>query len=201
MKKLLVIFVILIMVFEVKSQNIKIGPCIGGNYSIYNYGDLSKYYKAPIGFNVGIVSDIPISKSFSFSPELNYEQKNTSCELTETTSISKQKYSFINLVTPIKYYFGGNKQFYGYIGTYYSYLLKWELDINENCQDLTKDAKRSIIGFNVGAGFIQQISRRVDLMIDCNYGESIFFIGESDLDDEGKYKSVRLNVGILFELN
>ncbi len=200
MKRLLIILSVAFIASFAQSQNIKIGPCFGGNYSLYDYNDW-KFYNVPIGFNIGVISDIPIGKSFSFSPEINFEQRNTSSKNEELNLYSSQKYSFISVNAPVKYYIGGNKQFFGYIGPYYSYLLKWEWNLDGTIIDLTKSAMRNTVGFIVGAGFLQPLTNNIDLMIDANYGQSLFFIGNSENEDEGVYKAVRLNIGVLFTIN
>lgn len=85
MKKILVLAVITVLGFaNANAQEIKFGVKGGLNFSTVS-GDNTENIDDVTSYNIGVVSEIPLSEKFSFQPEILY---------------SRQGYSFNNDVVP-----------------------------------------------------------------------------------------------------
>ncbi|TDW46612.1 outer membrane protein with beta-barrel domain [Flavobacterium sp. 270] len=88
MKKILVLAVITVLGFaNVNAQEIKFGVKGGLNFSTVS-GDNTENIDYVTSYNIGVVSEIPLSEKFSFQPEILY---------------SRQGYSFNNDVVALNY--------------------------------------------------------------------------------------------------
>lgn len=88
MKKILVLAVFTVLGFaNVNAQEIKFGVKGGLNFSIVG-GDNTENVDSVTSYNIGVMSEIPLSEKFSFQPELMY---------------SRQGYSFDNDIVALNY--------------------------------------------------------------------------------------------------
>lgn len=72
MKKIIAVIIIVILAgVNVNAQEIKFGAKIGLNYASI-VGDNTEQIDPVTSFNVGVLTEIPISEKFSFQPELMY---------------------------------------------------------------------------------------------------------------------------------
>ena len=105
MKKLFILSSAAFLLFSsiARSQEVRFGATAGATFSNFHaeMGDESYTGKSKPGFTAGILVDIPMSKQFSFQPALNYVQKGSKDENTESGYTYKVKTTLNYLELPL----------------------------------------------------------------------------------------------------
>ncbi|MGB1042223.1 MAG: porin family protein [Tenacibaculum sp.] len=134
MKKVLLFITVTVLVLSnVNAQKIKFGIKGGINFSEINSESINK----TTGFNLGFISEIPISEKFYFQPELLYsDQGGSSINL-----------NYLNLPLMGKYYL--TKEFSIEAGPQVGYLLS----AKTNSKNIKSSFNKFDFGANLGLGY------------------------------------------------
>lgn len=135
----------------------KIGIRAGVNISKQDFkqGSLTVEPKSKFGFDLAVVSDIPLGEVVSFGPELHWMQKGYKIEdiggpIEELTAT----FNYLELPLLIKFNFGETAKFFVMGGPSVGYLLDGRTEDNDgNKEDLElDDVNRIELGAHLGAG-------------------------------------------------
>jgi len=135
----------------------KIGIRAGVNISKQDFkqGSLTVEPKSKFGFDLAVVSDIPLGEVVSFGPELHWMQKGYKIEdiggpIEELTAT----FNYLELPLLVKFNFGETAKFFVMGGPSFGYLLDGRTEDNDgNKEDLElDDVNRIELGAHLGAG-------------------------------------------------
>jgi len=82
MKKILFVIIAALFIMQGHAQ-VKVGVNAGGLYSSWSVkvgGDKDDDYEGLLGFQAGLMADLPLSASLAFQPQVNFVRKGTSIE-------------------------------------------------------------------------------------------------------------------------
>jgi hypothetical protein len=203
MKNLLkfVLVICLMLVFSNMQAQVKFGPKAGLNLSTMtlSYMGVSIDPTILIGFNVGVLSEIPLSGNLSIQPAILYSTKGSKFSvMSEEMQISP---SFIEIPVNVVYKFDlGSIKVFLNAGPYAAYGIGGKVDSGGESADIvfgteeTDDMKPMDFGLNIGAGI--EISR---IIISANYGLGLANLAPVTTDDEEfKTKVIGFSVAYLF---
>ncbi len=207
MRKLIIIYVLLLSTTEIWSQKIQLGATIGSNYTFFeDWIPISNDNGSIIGFNGGVIGQIHLMKSFYLFSEINYEYGSyrTSHYVYKGTE-TDETISTVSITLPIKYYLGKQKHFYFYFGPYYSFIINMKRKMlfrntgDTQIIDQTDLFQRSELGLLAGLGYNIKLKEKLNLFIESNYCESLFYFGESEYELR-KHRVVRVKIGLFYTI-
>ena len=205
-KKGIITLVFNIWIFTAFSQQIQLGFNAGGNYSIFPLPEYNKYDGLSLGYTVGLSGQLRLKDHFFLSPEINFDYRvyRVKSSYHDAVSNSDERTSLLQIATPLKYAFGSKKTFYGYAGPYlaYSLISCSHYTVNESYRkvDFNDFCARYQFGYLIGLGYTHQLSGKINMFLDANYSESLFFFGEGEKEGRNSSKAIRLRTGLLFTI-
>jgi len=192
--------------FTVFSQQIQLGFNAGGNYSLFPLPEYNKYDGPSLGYTVGLSGQLRLKDHFFLSPEINFDYRvyRVKSSYLDAVSNSDERTSLLQIATPLKYAIGSKKAFYGYAGPYLAYSLisysHWTVNESYRKIDFNDIYARYQFGYLIGLGYTNKLSGNLNLFLDANYSESLFFFGEGEKDDRNSSKAIRLRTGLLYTI-
>ena len=183
MKKIVLTIVLTVLgLLNVNAQEVEFGAKLGVNFSSVR-GDNSSDLEPVTAFNIGVVSEIPISEKFSFQPELLYSGKGFSIG----DDVVSLNYFDIPLMG--KYYF--TKGLSIEAGPQIGFLLSAK---QENLK--VKESYNAVdFGVNLGVGY--KLENGINFGVRYNLGLSDI----NDIDDftdKNKINVVQVSIGYNF---
>lgn len=180
--------------YYVIAQNTKFGFTAGAslaNYKIKAAG-ASITAESKIGITAGMIADIPINKSFSFQPAVNYVQKGTKSEEDWGGGITVKSSTTVNCIeVPLNFLYnvhgkGGN--FFIGAGPSFTYSISGNDKYDDGSSSTNEKIKfgdsddDDMKAFDLGANFLTGYCFKNGLLISVNYntGLSNLVPGESD---------------------
>jgi len=168
-------------------------------------GNLYQDNKVTFSYTGGIFATIPVIKSFSIQPELNYVRKGRSNETTELNTTVKTDFMLHYLQVPVLFQYRNdqllNKSgsvFYINGGPYAAFVLNTQTRVSDNNEGVSlvpvNDSKNTDWGATLGIGFQTPVFKK-DICFDLRYD-----IGMSEIQQqptEYRSKALSLTVGIV----
>lgn len=168
-------------------------------------GNLYQDNKVTFSYTGGVFATIPVIKSFSIQPELNYVRKGRSNETTELNTTVKTDFLLHYLQVPVLFQYRNdqlmNKSgsvFYINGGPYAAFVLNTQTRVSDNNESSTlvpvSDSKNTDWGATLGIGFQTPLFKK-DICFDLRYD-----IGMSEIQQqptEYRSKALSLTVGIV----
>lgn len=185
MKKLLLVAAVAVLGFSnVTAQNIKFGVKGGLNFAHIS-GDNTGEFGTVSAFNLGVMSEIPITEKFSFQPELMYSGQGYG--INDTNDFVSL--SYINMPLMGKYYV--TKGLSLEVGPQIGYLIGADFEGD----DIKDNFKKLDFGANVGLGY--KLENGLNFGVRYNLGLSN--INNTD-GSSNKYKNgvLQASVGYFF---
>jgi hypothetical protein len=213
MKKLLILSVILIA-FQINTQAQKARFGIAAGVAMSNYSfkisDVSLSGNSRLGITAGLLGDIPLGKSFSFQPAVNFVQYGTSIESESFDATQKDEIKVNCLEVPLNCVYNaeaGNGRIFVGAGPAISFHLSGKEKSFDSYygeeeksfvfgNDLEADMRRT----NIGANFIAGYNFSNGLFISMNYNLGLKNLQPGDSEDEStKAHYFGLRVGYFFK--
>jgi hypothetical protein len=168
-------------------------------------GNLYQDNKVTFSYTGGVFATIPVIKSFSIQPELNYVRKGRSNETTELNTAIKTDFMLHYLQVPVLFQYRNdqllNKSgsvFYINGGPYAAFVLNTQTRVSDNNEGVSlvpvNDSKNTDWGATLGIGFQTPVFKK-DICFDLRYD-----IGMSEIQQqptEYRSKALSLTVGIV----
>jgi hypothetical protein len=188
-------------------QGIKFGVTAGFNLSNFS-GDVENT-KLKAGFQVGVVADYALTKSFSITPELLFTQRGSKAEATEggLTATYTETLNYLQLPINALYKFNiaDDAKFLVFAGPYFGYGLsgtaKYKLSGGGESESESEDIKfgsdedkYNAFDFGLNAGIGYQYNKFF-IKAQYNLGLGNLF---NDSDDSLKNTNIGISVGYLF---
>lgn len=167
-------------------------------------GNLYQDNKVTFSYTGGVFATIPVIKSFSVQPELNYVRKGRSNETTELSTTTKTDFMLHYLEVPVLFQYRNdqllNKSgsvFYINAGPYASIPLKTQIRVsgnNEGTAVTVSDSKNTDWGATMGIGFQTPVLKK-NICFDLRYDLGCTEIAQQP--SEYRSKALSLTVGIV----
>ena len=180
---------------------IKFGPKVGLNLSTMTYKSFGIAYdpKTLVGFNFGVISEIPLSGNLVLQPCILYSAKGSKYSvLSEETTVSP---SFLEIPVNVVYKFdlGAAKLFLN-AGPFVAYGIGGKIKSGGDSEDIifgkTEDDDLRPLDFGLNAGAGLEIS---NIAISVNYGLGLANLAPITTNDtEMKIKVIGFSVAYLF---
>jgi len=167
-------------------------------------GNLYQDNKVTFSYTGGVFATIPVIKSFSIQPELNYVRKGRSNETTEINTSVKTDFMIHYLEVPVLFQYRNDQMlnksgsvFYINAGPYAAFPLNTQTrvsDDNEGTLVPVSDSKNTDWGTTFGIGFQTPILKK-DICFDLRYDMGLSEIQQQP--KEYRTKALSLSVGIV----
>ncbi|MDO9254106.1 MAG: porin family protein [Bacteroidales bacterium] len=168
-------------------------------------GNLYQDNKVTFSYTGGVFANIPVIKSFSIQPELNYVRKGRSNETTELNTTVKTDFMLHYLQVPVLFQYRNdqllNKSgsvFYINGGPYAAFVLNTQTRVSDNNEGVSlvpvNDSKNTDWGATLGIGFQTPVFKK-DICFDLRYD-----IGMSEIQQqptEYRSKALSFTIGIV----
>lgn len=202
--KFSLVICLMFVVTNIQAQ-IKFGPKVGLNLStmtLKNMG-ISLDPKILVGFNVGVVSEIPLSGNLSLQPAVLYSAKGSkySVTISEVTAEAEIAPSFIEIPVNAVYKFDlGSTKLFLNAGPYFAYGIGGKSKSGGESTDISfgsgesNDMKPFDFGLNFGAGI-----EIANLLISANYEFGLANLAPRTTDNtEMKITVIGFSIAYLF---
>ncbi|WP_114308320.1 porin family protein [Winogradskyella arenosi] len=169
MKKLCMLAILATLGFtqQIKAQDITFGAKAGLNSANFTGGDADR--NRLLGFHVGVISEIPLSETFSLQPELLYSTQGS-----EVQDVVKIKVDYLAIPVMAKYYLIEGLSIE--VGPQFSFLVNDKGEyINSDLPDEDTNAANIDIGANAGIGY----NLGTNLFVQARYNFGISTVAEN----------------------
>jgi hypothetical protein len=155
--KIASIFSLCFLIFTTAEAQPKFGVRAGVNISNQEFkqGDITIEPKTKFGLDLGIVSEFPLGKVVSFSPELHWLQKGFTIEDFEFNGLvlnGTSTLNYLELPLLVKFNFGESAKFFVMGGPSFGYLLSDNTKDDEGNEIDLGDRSNIELGAHFGAG-------------------------------------------------
>lgn len=205
MKKLMVLFVVLVVAFALPTMaQTWLGPVVGVNLANVSVEEDEEGvdYGMLTGFAFGGVASFGLSEMMSLQLEPTYMQKGSNIEI-EGFGDAKLKLAYIDIPVLLKIAFGqSNVKPYALVGGNIGFLMSAKLED----EDVKDDAESLDYGLNFGAGVSIPMGTN-NFFIEAQYAlgladitKPIEVTGADDIDTSDKNTGIQIKAGIMFPL-
>lgn len=195
MKKTIITFIsALLLLNYAHAQQSSFGFTAGATFASYKVtaSSISITSKTKTGFTVGITSSIPMGKSFSFEPALNYLQKGG--VIKETGTSDKSTFNYLELPLNFVYNAGSAKgKFFVGAGLSVSLGLSGKNKYNDGSNTETTDIKfgsdeltDDLKPFEAGINFLAGYQFKGGFLVAANYNAGLSNIAVTSDGDNSK---------------
>jgi hypothetical protein len=202
--KFAMLICLMVAVTNMQAQ-IKVGPTFGLNLSTMTLKTMgiSMDPKTLVGFNVGVISEIPLSGNLSLQPAVLYSAKGSKYSITffEVTEEAEISPSFLEIPVNALYKFDlGTLKLFLNAGPYLAYGIGGKTKSGGVSAEIrygsgeNNDMKRFDFGLNFGAGLDIK-----NFLISAHYGLGLANMAPITTENtESKIKVIEFSVGYLF---
>lgn len=181
-------FLFSVVLSQIQAQDVQFGLKAGVNFATLNGDDVSEDFGAITSIHLGVVSEILISETFSFQPELLFSAQG----IKDDEFDEKIKLNYLNIPLMGKYYI--SEGFSLEAGPQIGLLLSAKSDIDGEEIDIKDSVKSIDFGLNLGLGY----KMKSGLNLGARYN-----IGMSNINDEDGLDSIKngvfqISVGYMF---
>jgi len=165
MKKYCILMVVFVAGCLSAHAQVSAGFKAGINVNNVKYRD-SDPNTASVGFNVGVLTEITVNKSFFIRPELLYSVKGYRSPLTGSNGNTTSRLNYINL--PILAGFPVTPQLHFLIGPEFGYMIKAAYKYGSTTSNATDLYQHFDWGLDLGAGY--KFTPQLGVEVRYNYG-------------------------------
>ena len=172
------------------AQHVNIG--VKGGLNVFNINnENNSEYDAKVGFNLGLLGHIHLSKQLAFQPELVYSTQGAKFKTLGVET--KLNSDYINVPMLIQYMFDNGFRIQA--GPQVGFLLSAKAKVGDNKLDVKDGLKKVDFGLSGGLGYVDPNS---GFGIDARYN-----LGLSNINDNNTAKSYNrgLQVGVFYLFN
>jgi hypothetical protein len=211
MKKLLSISIIcLVLHFTGNAQGTRFGITAGAAFANLDYqvNGQSSTDKTRTGLTFGVLADIPLSKSFSFQPAINYVQKGSKNDTTADGVTIKAETIVNTIEVPLNFVFnarGSSGNFFIGAGPTFAYALSGKGKASDGTNSLSVDLKfgstadDDFKSMDVGANFMLGYCFNNGFMVSANYNTGLSNLMPVSSDGSIKSNYFGIKVGFMFK--
>jgi len=212
MKKLLTIAIAGMLLHTAATAQTRFGINAGAAFSNYSITDntgsgQTNSYSTKTGFTAGVMADIPLSKSFSFQPAVNFVQKGFKDSETDNNTTVTLSANLDHLEIPLNLVWNtsgdGNGLFIG-AGPAVAFGLSGQWKITDGINSVTQTVKfgstedDDFKGMDLEANFIAGFKFSKGLIISANYNLGLSNLTPVSSDGSIKSHYFGIKAGFLF---
>lgn len=197
MKFLFVLMTAFFITGAASSQNINapaghVSIGIKGGVNVYNiHNDNSTTYDSKVGFNLGVLGHIHVTKHFAIQPEIEYSAQGAK----STTGNGSIKLNYVNV--PVLFQYMWDNGFRLQAGPQAGFLVSAKSKINDNSVDIKNNYKPLDLGVSFGAGYIHPTT---GIGIDARYNLGLSNINKN-IDMKSTNRGFQVSLFYIFGHN